>query len=73
MTDAEVLAYVKASAAAQGLAMDDERAQRVAVHLARAAHLAQLLECAPLGYADEPAEIYKPLAFPPSADMRSQL
>ncbi len=73
MTDAEVLAYVKASAAAQGLVMDDERAQRVAIHMARTAHLAQLLEGASLGHADEPAEIYKPLAFPRTTDARKKL
>ena len=73
MTEAEVLAYVKASAVAQGLVMDDERAQRVAVHLARTAHLAQLLQDTPLGPEDEPAEIYKPLAFPRSKHERNQL
>ncbi|HEY8904722.1 MAG TPA: DUF4089 domain-containing protein [Rhodoferax sp.] len=63
MNESEVLAYVKASAAAQRLLLDDARAQRIAIHLARSAHLAQLLEDAPLGVDDEPAEIYKPLAF----------
>lgn len=64
MTESEVLAYVKASAMAQGLAMDDARALRVATHLARTAHLAQLLDAAPLGVEDELAEIYKPKPFP---------
>ena len=73
MTDSQVLAYVKASAAAQGLVMDEERAKRVALHLSRAAHLAQLLDSAPLGPTDEPAEIYSPLAFPPAKDVRKQL
>jgi hypothetical protein len=63
MNESEVLAYVKASAAAQRLLLDNARAQRIAIHLARSAHLAQLLEDAPLGVDDEPAEIYKPLAF----------
>jgi hypothetical protein len=63
MTESEVLAYVKASAMAQGLAMDDARALRVATHLARTAHLAQLLDAAPLCVEDEPAEIYKPKPF----------
>lgn len=62
MTETEVLAYVKASAAAQGLVLDDARAQRVASHLARTAHLAQLLEDFPLRVEDEPAELYQPLA-----------
>jgi hypothetical protein len=64
MTDAQVLAYVKASAVAQGLLLDDARAQRVAGHLARTAQLAQLLEDEPLQDDDELAEIYRPLAFP---------
>lgn len=64
MNETEVLAYVKASAAAQGLAMDDARALRVATHLARTAHLAQLLEGAALAVNDEPAEIYQPNPFP---------
>ena len=73
MTEAEVLAYVKASAKAQGLVLDEERAQSVAVHMARTAHLAQLLTDVPLGHADEPAEIYKPLAFPALKDVRKKL
>jgi hypothetical protein len=64
MTETEVLAYVKASAAAQGLALDDARALRVAAHLARTAHLAELLDAAPLAAEDELAEIYKPKPFP---------
>lgn len=71
MNESDVLAYVKASATAQGLVLDDARAQRVAIHLARTAHLAQLLEDAPLGVDDEPAEIYKPLAFHPLANERN--
>ena len=68
MTETEVLAYVKASAIAQGLSLDDARAHRVATHLARSAHLAQLLDVAPLGPDDELAEIYKPFAFQPSSN-----
>ena len=64
MTETEVLAYVKASATAQGLAMDDARALRVAAHLARSAHLAELLDAAPLAVDDELAEIYMPKPFP---------
>ena len=63
MTETQVLAYVKASAAAQGLALDDDRAQRVASHLARIAHLAQLLEGAQMAVEDELAEIYTPFTF----------
>lgn len=63
MNEIQILAYVKASAVAQGLTLDEARAQRVASHLARTAHLAQLLESFPLDVEDEPAELYRPLAF----------
>ena len=64
MTDAEVLAYVKAAAMALALHLDDARAQRVATHLARTAVLAQQLEDFPLDVSDEAAEIYCPAPFP---------
>ena len=64
MKDSEILAYIKASAVVQGLDMDDARAQRIAIHLTRTAHLAQLLEGFPLRVEHEPAEIYKPSSFP---------
>jgi hypothetical protein len=64
MTDAEALNYVQASATALRLPLDDARAQRVAVHLARTAVLAQLLDAVALAPEDELAEIYRPLAFP---------
>lgn len=73
MTETQVLAYVKASAAAQGLVLDEARAQRVATHLARTAHLAQLLDGALMAVDDELAEIYKPLAFQPPINKRSAL
>lgn len=63
MNERDVLAYVKASAALQGLPLDDARAKAVAVHLARTAHLAQLLDSAPMAPEDELAEIFSPLAF----------
>ena len=63
MTDAQVLAYVKAGAALQGLPLDEAQAQAVAVQLARTARLAQLLDDALLAPEDELAEIYSPLAF----------
>jgi hypothetical protein len=63
MNEIQILAYVKVSAVAQGLVLDEARAQRVASHLARTADLAQLLEGFPLGVEDEPAELYRPLAF----------
>ncbi len=64
MTEFDVVAFVKASAAAQGVPMDEARAQRVAVHMARTAQLADLLASAPLAVEDELAEIYKPKPFP---------
>jgi len=70
MTDIEVLNYVKASATALGLSLDEARTQRVALHLARTATLARQLETLPLGISDEPAEIYCPLPFHPSLDGR---
>lgn len=65
MTETEVLAYVKVSATAQGLTLDDARAHRVAAHLVRASHLAQMLDTAPLSPEHELAEIFRPSAFPP--------
>ena len=65
LTPDQVLAYVKASAALQGLPLDEARAQRVAAQLARTAALAQLLDEVPLLPEDELAEIYRPSPFPP--------
>ena len=62
MTDAELtqaLDYVKASAALHGLVLDDARAKAVAVHLARTAQLADLLDATPMGPGDELAELYR--------------
>ncbi len=67
MTELEVLSYVKASAAALGLPLDDARALRVAAHLQRTAAMAQLLEQVPLAASDELAEIYCP-DRPPAID-----
>lgn len=67
MTDADILAYVRASAALQGLALDETRALRVAQHMARTAHLAQLLDGVAMEPHDELAEIYRPLASGPSS------
>jgi len=73
VTDEEILAYVKASARLQGLPLDEIRAKAVALHLARTAHLASLLEDAPLVPEHELAEIYKPLAFPPTENGHEKL
>ncbi|KRI01519.1 DUF4089 domain-containing protein [Curvibacter sp. PAE-UM] len=64
MNEEEVLAYVRATARALELPLDEARAQTVALHLGRTAALAQLLEAMPLGVEDEPAEIYRPAPFP---------
>ena len=63
MTNTVYLDYVKASAALQGLALDDERARSVAAHLARTALLAQSLNDVPLPVEVELAEIYCPASF----------
>ena len=64
MTEQKLLDYVTAAAGMLGLTLDTVQAQRVAVHLGRTATMAQQLERAGLGVADEPAEIYCPLSFP---------
>jgi hypothetical protein len=70
MVESELLVYVKASAAVLALPLDDEQVQRVALHLHNTARMAQLLEGAELGAHDELAEIYSPLAFPRTPNMR---
>ena len=65
MTETEVLAYVIASAAAQGLQLSEARTRGVASHLTHAAHLAQLLEAVPLAPHDELADIYRILPVQP--------
>ena len=64
MTDSEVLAYVKAAAVVMQLPLDEQRALRVAMHLARTAALASQLEAFPLDVSEEPAEVYSPAPFP---------
>ena len=64
MTQEQVTAYVRASAALHGLPLDAARAKAVAEHLMRTSHLAQLLDAAPLAAHDEIAEIYRPAPFP---------
>lgn len=73
MEETEVLAYVKAAAAALALPLDEAQAQRVAVHLARTAAMARQLDAYPLAEHDEPAEIYRPAAFPPAPGGHEQL
>ena len=64
MEEPEVLAYVKAVVLAVGLPLDAAQTEAVALHFARTAAMARLLEGAPLAPADELAEIYRPAAFP---------
>jgi len=67
MEEADILRYVQAAARLQGLALDTERAKAVALHLARTAALARLLDAAGLHPEDEPAEVYRPAPFPAAA------
>jgi hypothetical protein len=64
MSEGEMLAYVKATAALLELPLDEARAQAVALHLARTAAMARMLDAVPLAPADEIAEIYCPAPFP---------
>ena len=66
MNEADVLNYVKSTAALLGIPMDAARALRVASHLQRTAAMAALLEAANLSEDDELAEIYCPAAFTPN-------
>jgi hypothetical protein len=68
MTDAEVLAYVRAAAAALALPLDEQRVLRVAVHLMRTAKMARDLERLSLDADVEPAALYCPAPFPPQDD-----
>jgi Protein of unknown function (DUF4089) len=63
MTQDESLAYVVAAARLQGLPLSEARAHAVAVHLARTAQMAVLLESVGLLPEQELAEIYKPLPY----------
>lgn len=63
--DEDLLAYVQATAALLGLPLDPVRARAVAVHLGRTAAIARVLDAAPLGPGDEPAELFRPAPFPP--------
>lgn len=64
MNEEEVLAYVRATARALELPLDDARARAVALHLGRTALLAQALEAYVLSPEVEPAEVYRPAPFP---------
>jgi len=60
----DVLGYVRSTAAFLQLALDDDQAHRVALHLARTRALVMALRQVPLGPGDELAEIFRPAPFP---------
>jgi hypothetical protein len=64
MEENEILDYVKASARALGLALNDERAAAVALHLGRSMAVARVLEQVPLAPHHELAQIYVAAPFP---------
>jgi hypothetical protein len=68
MTEQDVLAYVKASALAMNLPLDEARAQAVAQHLGRTVAIARMVETAALAPHDELVEIFRPAAFPGEED-----
>ena len=67
MSDADVLAYVKAAASLLQLPLDDARAQAVALHLGRTLAQAQQLEAFPLMFEEEMSEVFCPAPFPTAA------
>jgi hypothetical protein len=69
--DADVLAYVRATARLLGLPLDDARAQAVAVQLGRTALMAQQLDAHPLPMLEEISEIFCPAPFPTSPERRA--
>lgn len=72
MDTTQALKYVKATAVALALPLDDARAERVAGHLVMSAALAHALEGFALQVSDEPAEIYCPAPFPSTTGGRRQ-
>lgn len=64
MTPDELTDYVRHAARLLDLPLDDAQIGRVAVHLARTQELASALRDAPLGAADELAQIFVPAPFP---------
>ena len=66
MNEADVLNYVKSTAALLDIPVDAARAGRVATHLQRTVAMAALLETANLSVDNELAEIYCPAAFKPN-------
>ena len=68
MTDPDILACVKATALVLALPLDEQRALRVTMHLARTAEMARQLDAFVLDVEEEPAEIYCPAPFPLAAN-----
>lgn len=64
MEESEVLYYVKATALAVGLPLDEARALAVAQHFSRTVAIARVLDTAQLAPEHELAEIYRPAPFP---------
>jgi hypothetical protein len=64
MDESQVLTYVKATAQAIGLPLDDARARAVALHFGRTIAIARVLDDAPLAPEHELAEVYRPAPFP---------
>lgn len=64
MNARQALDYVRASAVALQLPLDDARAERVAGHLQRTSQIAAVLDTVPLTPEDEPAALYCPAPFP---------
>jgi Protein of unknown function (DUF4089) len=62
MTPAQIEAFVDATAAAIGLPLDAEHRPGVLHYFALAASLAELVNGLPLGVADDPAEVFTPIA-----------
>lgn len=68
MPASNLLAYVHASAELLKLPLGEGQAERVAVHLARTASLAEMLDAFALDADQEPAEIYCPAPFQAAPD-----
>jgi hypothetical protein len=70
MTDEEALNYVKTTAAAIDLPLDEARAKNVAMHLGRTFGMVTALKQYPLVPEDELAEIFRPAPFPVAASSK---
>ncbi len=64
MTDDEALNYVKTTAAAIDMPLDEARAKSVAMHLGRTFGMVKALSHFPLSPEQELAEIFRPAPFP---------